>query len=644
MGRQPARNAANLAALAGLLPKPKERPSRPNPNHQQDSGGSAVGERPHWSPPAQGDHDPAGDPRRRRFSGVDSAANSNSAFKARQNGEALLLSDLIVRSGVPRASVQHGDPDGPGEEEEVEEGKQQKGEWQKDQMAASRWNLAGEQSDLLEESEEVSSSASALSPLRKLIRSPWNFITSPWKNRGLPPRLGRGGGPKKRGRGVLATPRIDTKASKNKEALEIARRLGSRNLSRFPIEDDFDASSAKQAKSARRETLEKLLISVKGKDEAYPLSAQAVKALASVLKMAGYKAGPNYLTEAKLVHVEMGYPWNSMLDRALFQCKRALDRDRGPRKKAPEVPEENWTRSRLASATAANKLVKFAKETFVFAMIWLLREIEMSRMTTSEVEFDFMGKKVTLHWRSSKTDQRALGTSRALQCLCRGGCEQNCPYRVSFEFVRKLEKTYGTGAPLCMDKNGAPASKHLVIKAWCMSLNFKVTGHSARRTGALRYVRLGWAISQIAYLGRWKSNVVYSYAEEALELVAVNASLEHRRDKPVVDADTGEVTEDWKTVLKEELKLFKSKVSQEVKASKDMVIFWKDLFDKNVGNLPPQVLSTSSKVVHSNVQCPSTSPPLTWRTTCGWRYYGSSFSFLNAEAVTCVKCLQLCAA
>ena len=203
MGRQPARNAANLAALAGLLPKPKERPSRPNPNHQQDSGGSAVGERPHWSPPAQGDHDPAGDPRRRRFSGVDSAANSNSAFKARQNGEALLLSDLIVRSGVPRASVQHGDPDGPGEEEEVEEGKQQKGEWQKDQIAASRWNLAGEQSDLLEESEEVSSSASALSPLRKLIRSPWNFITSPWKNRGLPPRLGRGGGPKKRGEGAF---------------------------------------------------------------------------------------------------------------------------------------------------------------------------------------------------------------------------------------------------------------------------------------------------------------------------------------------------------------------------------------------------------------------------------------------------------
>ena len=251
-GRQPARNAANLAALAGLLPKPKERSSRPNPNHQQDSGRTAVGVRPQWSSPAQGDRDPAGDPRRRRLSGVDSAANSNSAFKARQTGEALLLSDLIVRSGDPRVSVPQGDPDGPGGEEEEEEEKQQKGELQKDQSSASRWNLAGGQSDLLEESEEVSSPASALSPLRKLIRSPWNFITSPWKNRDLPPRPGRGGGPKKRGRGVLAAPKTDTKVSKNKEALEIARRLGSRNLSRFPIEDDFDASSAKQAKSATK--------------------------------------------------------------------------------------------------------------------------------------------------------------------------------------------------------------------------------------------------------------------------------------------------------------------------------------------------------------------------------------------------------
>lgn len=34
--------------------------------------------------------------------------------------------------------------------------------------------------------------------------------------------------------------------------------------------------------------------------------------------------------------------------------------------------------------------------------------------------------------------------------------------------------------------------------------------------------------------------MVYAYAEEALELVAVNVGQAHQRDKTVVDADTGE--------------------------------------------------------------------------------------------------------
>ncbi len=32
----------------------------------------------------------------------------------------------------------------------------------------------------------------------------------------------------------------------------------------------------------------------------------------------------------------------------------------------------------------------------------------------------------------------------------------------------------------------------------------------------MRYLREGWSIAQVAYLGRWKSSVVYKYAEEAL--------------------------------------------------------------------------------------------------------------------------------
>lgn len=325
--------------------------------------------------------------------------------------------------------------------------------------------------------------------------------------------------------------------------MALARRLAAANPVRFPIEDGFDADSAKQSKNAKRETLYKLLTSLRGERAAYPLSVSAIKGLASVLKLAGYKAGSNYLTEAKLVHVELGHSWNHTLDRALFQCKKAMDRGRGPTKRAPEVPEGKWQHPSMAASMAANRVMKFAKETFLFAMVWLLREIELSRVTTSDVMLDFINKRVTLCWRSSKTDQVGQGVHRVLQCLCGSVCSDTCPFKVSKELVERVEKAQGASSPLSLDKSGEAASKHVVVKAWSSVLNYKVTGHSARRTGALRYVRMGWAISQIAYLGRWKSNVVYAYAEEALELVAVNVGQAHQRDKTVVDADTGETSE-----------------------------------------------------------------------------------------------------
>ena len=194
---------------------------------------------------------------------------------------------------------------------------------------------------------------------------------------------------------------------------------------RFPIEDGFDADSAKQSKNAKRETLYKLLTSVRGERAAYPLSVSAIKGLASVLKLAGYKVGSNYLTEAKLVHVELGHSWNHTLDRALFQCKKAMDRGRGPRKRAPEVPEGKWQHPSMAASMAANRVMTFAKETFLFAMVWLLREIELSRMTTSDVMLDFINK--TLCWRSSKTDQVGQGVHRVLPVSVRSSLFGHLP-------------------------------------------------------------------------------------------------------------------------------------------------------------------------------------------------------------------------
>ena len=77
---------------------------------------------------------------------------------------------------------------------------------------------------------------------------------------------------------------------------------------------------------------------------------------------------------------------------------------------------------------------------------------------------------------------------------------------------------------LIYTKGGKKASKSQLVNAWKALFGSSVTGHSARRSGALQYIRQGWAISQVAFLGRWKSQGIYNYAQEALESMPVNAS------------------------------------------------------------------------------------------------------------------------
>ena len=45
----------------------------------------------------------------------------------------------------------------------------------------------------------------------------------------------------------------------------------------------------------------------------------------------------------------------------------------------------------------------------------------------------------------------------------------------------------------------------------------ELTGHSARRSGAMWYARKGMPVHEMDLLGRWKSSAVFRYIEEALQ-------------------------------------------------------------------------------------------------------------------------------
>ena len=129
---------------------------------------------------------------------------------------------------------------------------------------------------------------------------------------------------------------------------------------------------------------------------------------------------------------------------------------------------------------------------------------------------------ISLFVAASKTDQEAKGVARALACRCSvdrwDGVVGSwiCPACATRRHLAE-RGTDSKGAPLFINTEGNMVSKQEVVRAW-RSLSISgagVTGHSARRSGAKDYARMGWALYRIQYLGRWASSAVLGYVEEA---------------------------------------------------------------------------------------------------------------------------------
>ena len=150
----------------------------------------------------------------------------------------------------------------------------------------------------------------------------------------------------------------------------------------------------------------------------------------------------------------------------------------------------------------------------------MLREVELAAVRRQHISLDFKSKWVTFTFLVSKNHQEGQIVKRVLQCLCdKRVCDVSCPVYTS---MRLLDGMVGLGLDRACTNRKKRQVQSQLIEDWRILYGTKVSGHSGRRTGALRYIRRGWAIAQVAYLGRWRSSVIYEYAKEALESLPVN--------------------------------------------------------------------------------------------------------------------------
>lgn len=100
-------------------------------------------------------------------------------------------------------------------------------------------------------------------------------------------------------------------------------------------------------------------------------------------------------------------------------------------------------------------------------------------------------------------------------------CTRERPGALAIKATNDLNNQEKDG-PLFLDDEGNPVSKVHMVAAWAKHIDEKVTGHTARRSGAMAYARAGRSIHNIQFLGRWKSSAAFVNIEDAMAEMPMN--------------------------------------------------------------------------------------------------------------------------
>ena len=305
------------------------------------------------------------------------------------------------------------------------------------------------------------------------------------------------------------------------KALEVASSKDLLGLAWTELSKGFWTSNTAAVKRSRREEVMKLAVLVAGERDVLPLKKQTVEYVAAALKAGGLASADQYLNELKLMHIEAGYDVEAWLSRTFQLCKKSVARDRGPIKRAPEVDVGDL----LAEAGDGylRAAVPLGAWAYAWGVAWMLREVELSKVKWEHVTWNQGTKTVRLFIPHSKMDQKGLGVARTLQCCGESPCWKGCAWAIIQGLIKLRGHRAGHPEELMFpNATGNRPTKTEMVSTWRAIASGDIAGHSARRSGAMAYVRRGMGIRELAFLGRWRSAVVLTYAEEALETTPAN--------------------------------------------------------------------------------------------------------------------------
>ena len=244
-------------------------------------------------------------------------------------------------------------------------------------------------------------------------------------------------------------------------------------------------------------------------------------------------------------------------------------------------------------------------------------------------------------------DQKGKGATRTLTCMCwDGNCGRWCAWGIAVRALAEHTKENGEATLFKgVVRNGKSAvSKAQMVSGWKRDVNSLISGHSARRSGAMHYTREGLDVATVSFLGRWKSSAVLRYIEEALALMPVNikktagdAVAPEDRGRNRSSAVSGDEQSEQKIVREETV--VHEKVVKFVK-DKDAIVIPGDPDEEDMWAISNH---SRGKVAHVVTKASWGVNLDEWQTHCGWHF---ARKFVKVQLVrspprsakVCLKC------
>lgn len=174
------------------------------------------------------------------------------------------------------------------------------------------------------------------------------------------------------------------------------------------------------------------------------------------------------------------------MERAFDLYRKSLERNRGPVKRAKEVRVGSEVVAKVKKVSLKRSCPQHGGLMFLWACLWMLREIEVRSMKVRDILWSDEGKWAAIKLPISKNGQVGAGVRRTLKCRGRDNCIDVCPLKVAKAVVAPAKNKSNTlGMPLLTDSKSLFVTKRGVVNSWKALFGATVLGHSARRSGAM---------------------------------------------------------------------------------------------------------------------------------------------------------------